>query len=117
MDLLKQYEILMTESDRILNLSERILAEIKGGMVEETLAPLLEEKHKVADNIKRLAQMIAQTSGRLPTHPREQGAGQTLIQIKSLLKQIRSKAESLLRIEEETQGVLKEKGISELSDA
>lgn len=128
MDLVKEYETVLREYERILNLSEQILREIKEGVIEETLVPLLEEKQKVADNIKKLAESIAQTdisegaprkAGRKenaspsprfdPTHPPEQVSGHTLSQIKSFLKQIRSKAEALLKTEEEIKKALEEK--------
>ena len=114
MHLVKEYETVLREYERILSLSEQILREIKEGMLEETLVPLLEEKQKVAGNIKKLAESIAQTdisegsprktgkeenaslSPRFDfTHRPQQVSGHTLSQIKSLLKQIRSKAESL----------------------
>jgi len=129
LDLVKEYETVLREYERILSLSERILIAIKEGMVEDTLVPLLEEKHRVADNIKKLAQSIAHTDisegsprkmgrkeneGISPrfdfTHRREQVSGQTLTHIKNLLKQIRSKAESLLKTEEEIKKALEEKG-------
>ncbi len=128
MDLVKEYQIVLREYERILSLSEQILTEIKEGMLEETLVPLLEEKQKIADNIKKLAESIAQTdisegllskTGRKEnrsqsprfdfTHRPEQISGHTLSRIKSLLKQIRSKAESLLKTEEEIKKALEEK--------
>ena len=129
MDLVKEYETVLREYEKILSLSEQILMEIKNGVIEETLVPLLEEKQKAADNIKKLAESIAQTdisegsppkterkenAGISPrfdfTHRPEQVSGHTLIQIKNLLKQIRSKAESLLKTEEEIKKALEEKG-------
>jgi hypothetical protein len=116
LDLVKEYETVLREYERILSLSEQILTEIKKGVIEETLVPLLEEKQKVADNIKKLAESIAQTDisegspGFDFAHRPEQISGHTLIQIKSLLKQIRSKAESLLKTEEEIEKALEEKG-------
>jgi hypothetical protein len=129
LDLVKEYETVLREYERILSLSEQILTEIKKGVIEETLVPLLEEKQKAADNIKKLAESIAQTdisegslskTGRKEnrsqsprfdfTHRPEQISGHTLSQIKSLLKQIRSKAESLLKTEEEIKKALEEKG-------
>jgi len=130
LDLVKEYETVLREYERILKLSEQILAEIEKGIVEETLIPLLEEKQKVANNINKLAQRIAQSNlseGSLAKsggkgkagvsssfdfayHP-QQITKQTLVQIKSLLQQIRSKAESLLKMEEKIKDALKEKGI------
>ena len=128
MDLVKEYETVLREYERISSLSEQILIAIKEGMLEETLIPLLEKKQKSADNIKKLAERIAQTdisegsprktgrnenAGISPlfdfTHRPEQVSGHTLSQIKSLLKQIRSKAESLLKTEEEIKKALEEK--------
>lgn len=129
MDLVKEYETVLREYDRILSLSEQILTEIKKGVIEETLVPLLEEKQKVADNIKKLAESIAKTdmfeglprktgrkenAGISPrfdfTHRPGQISEHTLSRIKSLLNQIRSKAESLLKTEEEIKKALEEKG-------
>jgi cell division septum initiation protein DivIVA len=129
LDLVKEYETVLREYERILSLSEQILIAIKEGMVEDTLVLLLDEKQKAADNIKKLAESIAQTdisegsprkmgrkenAGISPlfdfTHRPQQVSGHTLIQIKSLLKQIRSKAESLLKTEEEIEKALEEKG-------
>jgi len=128
LDLVKEYETVLREYERISSLSEQILIAIKEGMLEETLIPLLEKKQKSADNIKKLAERIAQTdisegsprktgrnenAGISPlfdfTHRPEQVSGHTLSQIKSLLKQIRSKAESLLKTEEEIKKALEEK--------
>jgi hypothetical protein len=110
LDLVKEYETILKEYDRILNLSEQILTEIKKGMIEETLTSLLEEKQKVADSIKKLTQRIAQADIS-DGSPRKTGGntGQTLSQIKSHLKQIRSKAESLLKTEEEIKNLLEKK--------
>jgi cell division septum initiation protein DivIVA len=116
LDLVKEYETVLREYERILSLSEQILIAIKEGMVEDTLVLLLDEKQKAADNIKKLAESIAQTDisegspGFDFAHPPEQVSGHTLSQIKSLLKQIRSKAESLLKTEEEIEKALEEKG-------
>jgi cell division septum initiation protein DivIVA len=129
LDLVKEYETVLREYEIILNLSRQILVEIKEGMIEETLVPLLEEKQKVADNIKELTENIAQTdasegsprnterkenAGLSPrfdfTRRPQQVSGHNLSQIKSLLKQIRSKAESLLKTEEEIKKALEEKG-------
>jgi hypothetical protein len=128
LDLVKEYETVLREYERILSLSEQILTKIKEGMLEETLVPLLEEKQKASDNTKKLAESIAQTDisegsprkmgrkeneGISPqfdfTHRPQQVSGHTLSQIKSLLKQIRSKAESLLKTEEEIKKALEEK--------
>jgi len=112
LDLVKEYETILKEYDRILNLSEQILTEIKKGMIEETLTSLLEEKQKVADSIKKLTQRIAQADIS-DGSPRKTGGkgntGQTLAQIKSHLEQIRSKAESLLKTEEEIRNLLEKK--------
>jgi flagellar biosynthesis/type III secretory pathway chaperone len=116
LDLVEEYETVLREYDRILDLSEKILTEIKEGMPEETLITLLEEKQKIADNINRLAQRIAQTDiSERPPVPRtgKINTAQTLAQIKSLLEQIRSRAESLLKTEEEIRKVLEEKNNSE----
>jgi hypothetical protein len=116
LDLVKEYETVLREYERILSLSEQILREIKEGMFEETLVPLLDEKQKAANNIKKLAERIAQTDisegspGFNFTHRPQRVSGHTLSQIKSLLKQIRSKAESLLKTEEEIKKALEEKG-------
>jgi hypothetical protein len=115
LDLVKEYETVLREYERILSLSERILIAIKEGMIEDTLVPLLDEKQKVADNIKKLAESIAQTdtsegSPRFDfAHRPEQIPGQTLTHIKNLLNQIKSKAESLLKTEEEIKKALEEK--------
>jgi len=113
LDLVKEYETIIKEYDRILNLSEQILTEIKKGMIEETLISLLEEKQKVADSIKKLTQRIAQANIS-DASPRKTGrkgnTRKTLSQIKSHLKQIRSKAESLLKTEEEIRNLLEKKG-------
>jgi hypothetical protein len=112
LDLVKEYETILREYDRILNLSEQILTEIKKGMIEETLTSLLEEKQKVADSIKKLTQRIAQadiSDGSPRKTGRKENTGQTLSQIKSHLKQIRSKAESLLKTEEEIKNLLERK--------
>lgn len=114
MDLVKGYKTILKEYDGILHLSWQILKRIKDGMAEETLVPLLEKKQKIADNINRLAQRIAQTDifeGAPAPHPGKVNTGQTLAQVKSLLEQIRSRADSLLKTEKEIESVLKEKGI------
>ena len=130
MDLVKEYETVLREYDRILKLSGQILMEIEKGIVEETLIPLLEEKQKIADKINRLAQKIAQSNISEGSLAKSEGKGeagvnpqfdfayhpqqitkQTLVQIKSLLQQIRSKAESLLKMEEKIKDALKEKRI------
>jgi ferritin len=113
LDLVKEYEAISREYDRILNLSEQILTEIKKGMIEETLTSLLEEKRKVADSIKKLTQRIARadiSDGSLLKTGGKEKKGQTLSQIKDHLKQIRSKAESLLKTEEEIKNLLEKKG-------
>jgi hypothetical protein len=114
LDLVKDYRMILKEYDSILNLSRQILKEIKDGMADETLVPLLEKKQKIADNINRLAQRIAQTDifkGAPAPRPGKVNTGQTLAQVKSLLEQIRSRAKSLLRTEKEIESILKEKGI------
>lgn len=114
MNLVKEYETILREYDSILNLSRQMLKEIKDGMADETLVPLLEKKQKIANNINKLSRRIAQTdiSEKAPaTSTRKVNTGQTLVKIKSLLEQIRSKAESLLKTEKEIENALKEKGI------
>ena len=114
MDLVKEYETILREYNSILHLSRQILKEIKDGMADETLVPLLEKKQKVADNINKLSRRIAQTNISKKAPAPSTGnvnAEHTLARIKSLLEQIKSKAESLLKTEKEIENALKEKGI------
>jgi hypothetical protein len=114
LDLVREYKTILKEYDSILNLSQRILKEIRAGMAEETLVLLLERKQKIANNINKLSRRIAQTdiSEGAPTPSLGKvNTGQTLAQIKSLLEQIRSKADSLLKTEKEIENIFKERKI------
>ena len=102
MSLLEQYKKLLIEYDKVLNLSKRILAELKNEGKERDLIPLLEKKRMVGQTISHLTKKIASIKiGSYPDSNLNSLAG-----VKSLLNQITEKAKLLQEVEEEVQNLL-----------
>lgn len=102
MSLLEQYKKLLIEYDKVLNLSKRILAELKNEGKERDLIPLLEKKRMVGQTISHLTKKIASIEiGSYPDSDFSSLAG-----VRSLLNQITEKAKLLQEVEEEVQNLL-----------
>lgn len=97
MSLLDQYKTLLIEYDKVLNLSQRILAELKRGREGSDFLILQEQKEALVENITRLVNQIASKEIKNKTDPDLRN----LPEIKSLLHQITEKAELIQKVEEE----------------
>ena len=105
MSLLEEYKKLLSEYDKVLNLSKMILAELKKEGKESDLFSLLEKKKMAAEGIARLTKEIASTEIKSYSDSNLK----TLAEVKDLLKQITEKARLLQEIEEKIQNLLQKK--------
>lgn len=105
MSLLEQYKKLLIEYDKVLNLSKRILAELKNEGKERDIIPLLEKKRMVGQTISHLTKKIA--SIEIESYP--DSNLDSLAGVRSLLDQITVRAKLLQEIEEEVQNLLQQK--------
>jgi hypothetical protein len=107
MSLPEQYRKLLNEYDRVLDLSERILDELKKRGKENDISFLLEKKEVTGKSIARLTKEIA--SAEIENYS---GSNlKTLAMVKGLLLQITEKARLLQEIEEKIQNLLQQKDL------
>lgn len=104
MSLLDQYEALLTEYDKILNLSKMILAELKKGGAESNIVPLLEQKKIAWEAITYLTEKLAAVKISSKNDPNIRN----LPEVKSLLERITEKAKLIQEVEEKIQNFLQD---------
>ncbi len=95
-NLLKDYQILSREYDKILAISQEILRELKEKKDETKLSELLDQKLEVARNIKFLSQKIGSQDINLSSSKKL-----LLNEVKRELERIRLKADELWNLERE----------------
>ena len=110
LDILAEYEELLEDYDHILRISNKTLGEINKKLDEDVLLPLLEEKLKIADKIsgasKRISRVeLAGQSGQSPAQM------EIIRQARSIIAQIKNRAELLLKCENEIEDTLRSKGL------
>jgi hypothetical protein len=99
MSLLEQYRKLLSEYDQVLNLSKKILGELKKGGKENDISFLLEKKAVTGKSIARLTKEIASVEIKSYSDSNLK----TLGEVKGLLKLISEKAKLLHEIEKKIQ--------------
>ncbi|HEX9917354.1 MAG TPA: hypothetical protein VGB16_06410 [candidate division Zixibacteria bacterium] len=107
LDILAEYEELLEDYNEILKISTKVLDEITKRFNEDTLMPLLEEKLKIADRISKASKQISQIelSGDSPVQVEIARQG------KSIIAQIKNRAELLLKSENRIEEALRAKGL------
>ena len=107
LDILAEYEELLEDYNEILKISTKVLDEITKKFDEDTLMPLLEEKLKIADRISKASKQISQIelSGDSPVQM------EIARQAKSIIAQIKNRAELLLKCENRIEEALRAKGL------
>lgn len=93
-NLLKDYQILSREYDKILGISQEILRELKDKKNETKLSEFLDQKLEIARNIESLSQKIGNQDIKLSSSEKS-----SLNQIKRELERIRLKADELWNLE------------------
>jgi hypothetical protein len=104
MSLLDQYEALLTEYDKILNLSKMILVELKKGGAESNIVPLLEQKKIASEAITYLTEKLTAVKISSKNDPNLKN----LPEVKSLLERITEKAKLIQEVEEKIQNFLQD---------
>ncbi len=105
MSLLEEYEKLLSEYDKVLDLSKMILTKLKKEGEEKDIISLLERKKVAGETIARLSEEI----GSIEIKSFSGSNLKTLTGVRSLLRQITEKAKLLQEIEEKIQNFLQEK--------
>ncbi len=107
LDILAEYEELLEDYNLILEISGQVLEEIKKGFDENVLLPLLERKLLVADRISLASKRMSQVE----LTGRNSVQLEIVKQAKSIIAQIKNRAEVLHKCENRIEEVLKEKGL------
>lgn len=100
--LLGQYQLLLTEYDRILSISQIILEKLEKQKEDNHIIDLLEQKRTIADNIAKLTREIShiEIKNGKDTNLRN------LSKAKALLSQIADRIKQIQSIEEKIQSIL-----------
>ncbi|MGB8658062.1 MAG: hypothetical protein WCE90_09810 [Candidatus Zixiibacteriota bacterium] len=104
MSLVEQYQALLTEYDKVLNLSKRILVELRRGGTEREILILLEEKKAAGQTVTCMAKRLS--SSKIEGQPGHNS--QSLSEMKSVLGLITEKARHIQEIEQKIRDFLKD---------
>lgn len=105
MNLPDQYRRLLAEYAKVLNLSKKILEELKKEGKESELDLLLEKRKAAGETIAGLTEQIASANIRRCS----ESSLRTLAQVRGLLQQVIEKAKLLQEIEQEIQDLLRKR--------
>ncbi len=105
MSLLEQYKNLLMEYDKLLNLSQRIWAELKNKGKEKNLISLLEKKRMAGETTTHLTKKISS----IEIGSYSDSNLNSLVEVKGVLKQIAEKVKLLQEVEDKIQNFLQQK--------
>jgi len=107
MDILVQYEELLENYNRILDISSKVLDEIGKEFDDEVLLPLLERKLELADRISKTSKRVSQIELVKDSPVQLEIARQA----RRIIAQIKNRADLLLKCENRIEEVLRAKGL------
>lgn len=106
MGLIDGYQKLLKEYDLVLELSRMILAELKKGVREDHLSPLIQKKRMAGERITRFSKELSS----MEIKSASDFNLKSVTVVKELLAQISEKARLLQEVEERIQNLLQQTG-------
>jgi hypothetical protein len=100
--LLERYQDLLTEYDRVLDISLRILEKLEKQEEDDSIIELLEQKRNIAENIANLTHKISW----IEIRNKKDINLQNLSKVKVILSRIAEKTDQIQKTEEKIQNLL-----------